>query len=64
MKQTNNMETLERIKLGKKLDLDKKDIDQLLNDIPPRNEQPSLSLGPPWYLGGYYGTISINGFKS
>lgn len=44
MKRTNNIETPEMIKLGKKLDLDKKDIDQLLNDIPPRTEQPSLSL--------------------
>jgi hypothetical protein len=64
MKQIDNMETSELITLGKKLGLNEENIDAMLKDIPPRNEQPSFSLGPPGYFGGYYGTISINDFKS
>lgn len=64
MKQIDNMEMSELITLGKKLGLNGENIDAMLKDIPPRNEQPSFALGPPEYLGGYYGTISINDFKS
>ena len=63
MKQIGNMETSELIALGEKLGLNKENIDAMLKDIQPRNEQPSFTLGPPEYLGGYYGTISINNFK-
>ncbi len=64
MKQIDNIETSELIALGKKLALNEENIDAMLKDIPTRNEQTSFTLGPPDYLGGYYGTISINDFKS
>ena len=64
MKQIDNIETSELIALGKKLALNEENIDAMLKDMPTRNEQPSFALGPPDYLGGYYGTISINDFKS
>ena len=52
-------ETIEFYKLGKKLGLNKKDIDQVLNDMPPDFEHASFSIGPPFYGGGRYGTISL-----
>jgi len=64
MKQIDNIETSELIALGEKLGLNEENIDAMLKDIPTRNEQPSFSLGPPDYFGCYYGTISINDFKS
>ena len=64
MRQISNKYTSELIALGKKLGLDKKDIGQLLNDIPLRNEQPSFALGPDHYPCSYYGTISIKDFKN
>ena len=64
MKQTNSIETAELIALGKKLGLNRENIAAMLSDIPPRNEQPSFALGPGGYDGAYYGTISINDFKS
>ena len=59
---SNNIK-FELIKFGKKLGLNKKDIDNMLIEADPRNEQTSFSLGPPWYCGGYYGTVSINEFQ-
>ena len=56
------MESIEFYKLGIKLGLCKKDIDQLLIDNPSREEQTFFSLGPPYYPGGRYGTFSIKVF--
>lgn len=47
-------------KLGEKLGLAKKDFDDILKYTVSRKEQPSFSIGPPWYPGTKYGTISIN----
>ena len=63
MEQISNKETSELIKLGKKIGLEKKDMNTMLKNILPRNEQHSFSLGPSMYNGGYYGTISINDFE-
>ncbi len=49
-------------KFAKVLGLSKKEIDVVLNSMSTRNEQPSFSLGPPFYPGGRYGTVSINDF--
>ena len=49
-------------KLGNKLGLSKKDINNILENRNTRTEQPSLSIGGPDYPGTYYGTISINDF--
>ena len=48
-------------KLCKKLNIS--DYRDILEDSNIINEQPSLSLGPPWYPGSKYGTISIKNFK-
>ncbi len=49
--------------LGKKLGLTKDDIDQVLKTVQFSDEQPTLSLGPPFYHGGSrYGTFSISVF--
>jgi hypothetical protein len=49
--------------LGKKLGLTKNDIDYVLQDVLFTDEQPSFSLGPPFYSGGgRYGTFSIQVF--
>jgi len=49
-------------KLGEKLGLAKKDFDDILKNTDSRKEQSSFSVGPPWYPGTKYGTISINDF--
>lgn len=44
--------------VGQTSGLNKKDTKRILNDIPSRNEQPALAVGPPSYMGSLYGTIS------
>ena len=63
MRQTSNIKRVKLLELGKKLGLNKENMDTILKDILPRNEHLSFSLGPPLYSGGYYGTVSINDFK-
>ena len=46
-------------RIGRMLDIRKEDI---LNFNNNRKEQPSFSIGPAWYPGAKYGTISINDF--
>ena len=48
--------------LGNKLGLNKDDLDFVLKDFNAVSGQVSLSIGPPWYPGGRYGTISIKDF--
>ena len=57
-----NTITPEIYKLGKKLGLNKMDINIVL--VNTNNKQTSLSLGPPWYPGNRYGVISIKKFKN
>ena len=64
MGQISNAETDELISLGKKLGLTREDIAAMLRDMPAKTEQTTFDLGPGPYNGGYYGTISINDFKS
>ena len=65
MIQTNNNCASKFIQLGKKLGLNKKDLEGMLKTVPMRDEQLLLSIGPPGYGGGgYYGTISINDFEN
>ena len=45
--------------LGQMLELNNKDIKQLLKGASSRYEQTSYSMGPPGYPGAFYGTISI-----
>ena len=61
MKQTMNI--CSRVeKLGRQLGLDTEQIHAIMNTNQHENEQLSFSLGPPYYGGGYYGTISISDF--
>ena len=56
------MEKENLYKLGEKLGLSKKDFDDILKNSNNRKEQLSFQIGPPWYPGTKYGTISINDF--
>jgi len=49
---------------GKKIGLNKKDINNILNETLSTNEQTSLAAGPhpPMYTSCLYGTISITDF--
>ncbi len=49
--------------VGQKIGLNKKDINNILNNAQSINEQTSLATGPPDYLCTFYGTISIKDFK-
>ena len=49
------------IQLGKTVGLKKSDVKLILNTS--ANNQTSFLLGPPWYPGTKYGTISIKEFK-
>jgi len=50
--------------LGRQLGLSVEQIYSILIDAPHGTEPASLSLGPPHYPGSFYGTVSINDFKS
>ncbi len=45
-----------------KLGIQKNEVD-LIIDKNFENEKIFLSIGPPWYPGGHYGTISIKDFS-
>ena len=45
------------------LGLNKHDLEFNLKNSNPASEISHFSLGPPWYPGGRYGTISIKEFK-
>jgi hypothetical protein len=45
--------------LGKQLGLSTEQIHAILNDTQPSTEYPSVSVGPPRYGAGFYGTVSI-----
>jgi hypothetical protein len=45
--------------VGQKIGLNKKDINNMLNNTQSINEQTSLAAGPPAYPCTLYGTISI-----
>ena len=49
--------------LGNVIGLNKKEMNSILNDTLLKNEQLSLTAGPPPYNGGFYGTISIKDFQ-
>jgi len=49
--------------IGEKIGLNKKEMNNLLNDHPQRIEQSSLLLGPKPYWATFYGTISIKDFQ-
>ncbi len=44
---------------GQMMGLNKKDINNILDNIIPKNEQLSFVAGPTPYLSSFYGTISI-----
>ena len=48
---------------GKKLGLNKKDIDSIILNSNKNLEKVNFSHGPNWYPGGHYGVISINEFQ-
>jgi len=48
------------LKLGRSLGLSDSEMTSLLRGASLEKEQACLSLGPPQYGGGHYGTISIN----
>ena len=50
--------------LGRQLGVSPEQIHSIMDDIFPDIEPISLSLGPPRYSGSFYGTASINDFKS
>ena len=64
MNRRNNKTNASIDELGLMLGLEKKNMDQLLKEVSPRDEQVSFSLGPPLYTGGFYGTISVNDFEN
>ena len=45
------------------LGINKHDLEFILKNSNPKSETSSMSLGPPWYPGSRYGTISIKEFK-
>jgi hypothetical protein len=49
--------------LGRQLGLPTEQIQTILNNTKQETENLSFSVGPPWYCGAYYGTISINDFN-
>jgi len=63
MNRMNNNKIIRVYELGYMLGLNKKDMNSILNDTPLRNEQLSLTAGPPPYPGAFYGTISVKDFQ-
>ena len=59
----NNNKIIRVYELGYMIGLNKKDMNSILNDTLLRNEQLSLTAGPPPYHSGFYGTISIKDFQ-
>ena len=57
---------MNRIKLyyqvGNKLGLSQIEIKNILNGGAKKTNQAKLETGPPWYPGGFYGSISIKDF--
>jgi hypothetical protein len=49
-------------KIGNKLGLLKKDVKDILNSNGNGRERAYFSMGPSWYPGTKYGTISIKEF--
>lgn len=63
MSHKSNKERVKLLSLGKMVGVYERDIVVILRSLSSRNEQISLSLGPPIYPGGgYYGTVSIKDF--
>lgn len=52
----------EAYRIGKKVGLNKIEIDEILKNITNRKEQPSFSVGSPCYGGQMYGIVSIKDF--
>jgi hypothetical protein len=52
------------IELGRQLGLTTEQIRSIMEDILYDTEPVSLSLGPPHYPGAFYGTVSINDFRT
>lgn len=63
MKQEKEVIKEKLVKLAETLEISKQEIEKILRQTSPKNEQPSFSLGPWGYSGGYYGTVSITEIK-
>jgi plasmid maintenance system antidote protein VapI len=50
-------------RLGQIMGLNKKDMNNILNNAHQPTEEYQISLGPKPYYATFYGTISINDFK-
>jgi len=50
--------------LGKRIGLNKKDIDNVIMNSGKKLEQVNFSYGPYEYHGGRYGTVSLNDFRN
>jgi DNA-binding transcriptional MerR regulator len=50
--------------LGRQLGVTAEQIHSIMDDTLHDTEPVSLSLGPPHYPGSFYGTVSLNDFKS
>jgi hypothetical protein len=50
--------------LGRQIGLTTEQIHSIMDNTSHSSEPVSLSLGPPRYSGSFYGTVSINDFKS
>ena len=51
------------VELGRQLGLSAEQIREIMDDTLHGAEPVSLSLGPPYYPGTHYGTVSIADFK-
>ena len=49
--------------VGRKIGLNKKEIDHMLNNMSLIDEQNYLTAGPKVYIGSLYGTVSIKVFQ-
>jgi hypothetical protein len=48
--------------VGKKIELNKKDMYNILNNIPLMNKHISITIGPRNYMSSLYGTVSTSDF--
>jgi hypothetical protein len=52
------------MELGQQLGLNQEHLHTILHNTKQPMEHLSVTCGPPWYCGSYYGTISINDFNN
>ena len=62
MQQKSNIKWRKLIEITRMLGINSKDVETIMTDRKPSNEQVCLTDGPPNYLSALYGVVSIKDF--